>query len=140
MSWHSCLWGTFPTQESNPSLLQCRRILHCLNHQIGSYSNMNDILIRGKSGHKQSRGKTASEDASIDWKKAATNQENAGAPGSWADKEASAPPRHPLRPPWAHGPAKTLISGFQPPEHEMMASCCFKPPSLCPFVTAAAGN
>lgn len=95
---------------------------------------MSEVPRRGKSGHRV-RGKTECEDASIDWKKAATNQENPGAPGSWADKEG--PPPNTcclLRLQWAHSPAKTLISGSQPPEHEMMASCCFKPPVCAPLL------
>ena len=30
---HSLLQGTSPTQGLNPSLLYCRQILYCLNHQ-----------------------------------------------------------------------------------------------------------
>ena len=31
VSWHALLHGIFPTQQSNPGLLHCRRILYCLN-------------------------------------------------------------------------------------------------------------
>ena len=30
---HSLLQGIFPTQGSNPGLLDCRQILYCLSHQ-----------------------------------------------------------------------------------------------------------
>ena len=30
---YALLQGTFPTQESNPGVLHCREIIHCLNHQ-----------------------------------------------------------------------------------------------------------
>ena len=30
---HALLQGIFPTQESNPGLLHCKRILYCLSHQ-----------------------------------------------------------------------------------------------------------
>ena len=30
---HSFLLGIIPTQGSNPSILQCRQLLHCLSHQ-----------------------------------------------------------------------------------------------------------
>ena len=33
VSCHALLQGIFPTQESNPGLLCCRRILYCLSHQ-----------------------------------------------------------------------------------------------------------
>ena len=35
MGCHSFLQGIFPTQRSNPGLLQCRQILYCLSH-LGS--------------------------------------------------------------------------------------------------------
>ena len=35
---HSLLQGIFPTQGSNPSLLHCRQILYCLNHQGSNYT------------------------------------------------------------------------------------------------------
>ena len=31
---HPLLHGIFPTQASNPGLLHCRQILHCLSHQV----------------------------------------------------------------------------------------------------------
>ena len=31
---HVFLQGIFPTQGSNPGLLHCRQILHCLSHQV----------------------------------------------------------------------------------------------------------
>jgi len=35
MGCHALLQGIFPTQGSNPGLLHCRQILHCLSHQRG---------------------------------------------------------------------------------------------------------
>ena len=34
MGRHFLLQGIFPTQESNPGVLYCRQILHCLSHQL----------------------------------------------------------------------------------------------------------
>ena len=50
---HALLQGIFPTQRSNPGLLHCRRILHCLSHlrQGESIICMEELkLFRRKTG------------------------------------------------------------------------------------------
>lgn len=39
-----------------------------------------------------------------------------------------------------HGPVDISVLDFQPPGQRKDKSCCFKPPSLWRFVTAAIGN
>ena len=39
-----------------------------------------------------------------------------------------------------HGPAKTLILDFWPPERNTINFCCFKPPYLGTFVMSVPGN
>ena len=54
---HALLQGLFPTQESNPGLLQCRRILYCLNHQ-GSPRILECVTISFSRGSSRARNQT----------------------------------------------------------------------------------
>ena len=45
MGCHSLLQGTFPTQRSNPALLNCRQILYHLSHQV-SVDFVTDFISR----------------------------------------------------------------------------------------------
>ena len=58
-------------------------------------------------------------------------------PEDHAAPEAGGPPQSLRR---EHRPACTWTSEVQPPDGERIHQCCFKPPSLWHFVTAAPGD
>ena len=54
---HALLQGIFPTPESNPGLLHCRRILYCLSHQ-GSPRILEWVAMPFSRGSSQPRNQT----------------------------------------------------------------------------------